>query len=133
MVLAAGNRSDGMLDLGRWHGSGSRLRVCAILLPVAALLVQGAQDVSYFGLDWGGLCVTSTRQSPINLVPAQFLAAPNASSPNLNFDFGTGTNVTVRAASPCLGPCALLVDLCRVCAETIHSSNLTQLKPVMIM
>ena len=59
------------------------------------LLVQSAQDLSYFedGLDWGGICVTSRQQSPINLVSTQYTPA-NSMSPSA-FTFGTGTNVTV--------------------------------------
>lgn len=59
------------------------------------LLVQSAQDLSYFddGLDWGGICVTSKQQSPINLVSTQYTPASSA-SPSA-FTFGTGTNVTV--------------------------------------
>lgn len=60
------------------------------------LLVQSAQDLSYFedGLDWGGICVTSRQQSPINLVSTQYTPA-NSMSPSA-FTFGTGTNVTVN-------------------------------------
>lgn len=95
-VLVAGSCTDRMVNLP--IGMRMHMLVCAILLACGLSLVHGAQDVSYFdnGLDWGGICVTSTRQSPINLVPAQYLAAPNAASPQLRFDFGTGTNVTVR-------------------------------------
>ncbi len=59
------------------------------------LLVQSAQDLSYFddGLDWGGICVTSKQQSPINLVSTQYTPASSA-SPSA-FTFGTGTNVNV--------------------------------------
>lgn len=66
-----------------------------LLFLSGVLLVQGAQDLSYFddGLDWGGTCVTSMQQSPINLVSTQYTPA-NSSSPSA-FTFGTGTNVTV--------------------------------------
>ncbi len=67
-----------------------------LLLTLSGLLlVQSAQDLSYFddGLDWGGTCVTSKQQSPINLVSTQYTPASSA-SPSA-FTFGTGTNVTV--------------------------------------
>lgn len=75
---------------------------CLLLfaLLLSAFVAQGAQDLSYNdgGLNWGGLCETSKLQSPINLVPAQYISV-NASSP-ASFAFGTGTNVTVSTASP---------------------------------
>lgn len=73
-------------------------RMAFLLLAVyvsAFSLAKGAQQTSYNrdGLDWGGLCVSSRQQSPINLVASRFTPAP-AGLP-LNLDFGTGKNVTV--------------------------------------
>lgn len=70
-----------------------------LLLLSVACLVKGAQELSYRddGLNWGGICVTSQRQSPINLVSNQFTSG-NAPSAN-DFSFGTGSNVTVSACA----------------------------------
>lgn len=73
-------------------------QVLLVLLALITTLTNGAQELSYDddGLDWGGTCVTSQRQSPINLVSNQFTSS-QASSPSM-FTLGTGSNVTVGAS-----------------------------------
>ena len=96
VVRVAGNRTDEMQDVSMRMPRPARALLLAIGLLLCTSLVHTAQDLSYTddGLDWGGICVTSKRQSPINLVPDQYTAV-NASSPS-TFDFGTGRSVSVR-------------------------------------
>ena len=70
--------------------------LCLILCLLGLGWTQCAQELSYDqdGLNWGGTCVTSQQQSPVNLVASQFTpsSVPSAAS----MTFGTGTNVSVR-------------------------------------
>jgi len=69
-----------------------------MLLPLCIVLqAHAAQELSYSddGLDWGGTCMTSQRQSPINLVSANVV--PVSPAIESGFMFGTGKNVTVGA------------------------------------
>ena len=80
--------------------TGLRAVLCLSLLSA----VLCAQQLSYQqdGLNWGGLCVTSTQQSPVNLVASRFTAAQMPSTSDMTF--GTGTNVSVGFAAVALGP-----------------------------
>lgn len=131
VMRVAGSRTDEMQDVSMRKPRPARALLLAIGLLLSTSPVHTAQDLSYTddGLDWGGICVTSKRQSPINLVPAQYTAV-NASSPS-TFDFGTGTNVTVRtplldAGLPVhehLGQFVCQVSCQMLCFAGIHHSN----------
>lgn len=102
------------------------VRTALLVLAVCAstpFLAESAQQTSYSrdGLDWGGLCVTSRQQSPINLVASRFTTAPSGLP--LSLSFGTGKDVAVRHRCPMYACAAPLSSQVAAVTEVIQQSE----------